>query len=236
MDPRPAFDPSRPGHPEASWSRAIAPLPTRAAAPRDLVVVAPHPDDETLGAGGLMATAAAAGRAVTVVVVTDGEAGAATPTPDLGRRRRKELREALRALGVTAPRVVFLAYPDGDVAPHAADLEQMLERIITPTDLLVGPWLRDGHPDHEATATACRRVAQRRAVEFMEYPVWAWHHSTPEALFANDAVRIPLEASRRAAKVRAIQCYRSQREGGTEAILPDHLMPYFDRAEEVFVR
>src|SRR5437016_3787692 len=63
-----------------------------------LLVLAPHPDDEVLGAAGMIDAAVRRGAAVRVVVATDGEAG-----PDAGnelpRRRREETRHALADLG-----------------------------------------------------------------------------------------------------------------------------------------
>jgi LmbE family N-acetylglucosaminyl deacetylase len=103
--------------------------PTVAAGTR-LVVVAPHPDDETIAAGGLIQRVLGAGGTVDVVVVTDGdgyvEAAAALtghdqPTaPDfvaLGRTRRDEELAAAAVLGVPTGHVHFLGYPDDGLEP-----------------------------------------------------------------------------------------------------------------------
>lgn len=91
-----------------------------------LMVIAPHPDDETLGAGGLMQRVRTVGGEVHVVYLTDGEGypegvmaedGVATPTSneyrDYGRRRRHEAREALRSLGIKDDALTFLSFPNG---------------------------------------------------------------------------------------------------------------------------
>ena len=66
--------------------------------PRKLtVVVAPHPDDETLLSGGLIAHQARAGVPVIVLAVTDGEAAYPGDPDGLARQRRREQRQALRA-------------------------------------------------------------------------------------------------------------------------------------------
>jgi LmbE family N-acetylglucosaminyl deacetylase len=91
-----------------------------------LLVVAPHPDDETLGAGGLMQRVHSTGGSVKVVYLTDGdgypegvkvEDRVQSPTAadyrGYGRRRRHEARAALRALGLDASTATFLSFPDG---------------------------------------------------------------------------------------------------------------------------
>jgi LmbE family N-acetylglucosaminyl deacetylase len=94
------------------------------------LVVAPHPDDETLGCGGLMQEAQAAGARVDVVVVTNGDGyeyewtrmvvqdvvrGTVREHLSLGRQRQGETLRALARLGLPRDRVVFLGYPDGGV-------------------------------------------------------------------------------------------------------------------------
>lgn len=106
----------------AACTRAPAPLDVAPAS--RLVVVAPHPDDETLAAGGLVQRVLRSGGSVRVIVLTAGdgylEAAAAlsghpTPTADdyrrLGRTRADEVRAAMRTLGVTD--LVLLDGPDG---------------------------------------------------------------------------------------------------------------------------
>jgi LmbE family N-acetylglucosaminyl deacetylase len=93
-----------------------------------LLVVAPHPDDEMLGAGGLMQRVLATGGNVRVVYLTDGdgypegvrmedhvESPSAIDYRGYGRRRRREARTALAALGFGASKYsyTFLSFPDG---------------------------------------------------------------------------------------------------------------------------
>lgn len=132
-----------------------------------LVVVAPHPDDETLAAGGLMQRVLAGGGHVRVVVVTDGDgfreaaarlAGHPDPTPAdyraLGLARAGELVEAMRTLGVTD--VVRLGMRDGTLGTLAGaardDLSARLAAAIAAVDptFVVSADPRDLHPDHAA--------------------------------------------------------------------------------------
>ena len=130
-----------------------------------LVVVAPHPDDETLAAGGLIQRVLAGGGRVRVVVVTDGDgfleaaarlSGHPEPTAEdyraLGRARAGELAVATRQLGVGD--VVRLGAHDGTLAalppPARDDLVTRLRAALSeaaPT-LVVTADPRDHHPDH----------------------------------------------------------------------------------------
>jgi LmbE family N-acetylglucosaminyl deacetylase len=91
-----------------------------------LLVVAPHPDDETLAAGGLMQRVHETGGTVRVVYLTDGDGypegvqqdgRVAAPTPadyrGYGRRRRHEAEAAVSTLGLDKSSCTFLSFPDG---------------------------------------------------------------------------------------------------------------------------
>ncbi|MGI5184816.1 PIG-L deacetylase family protein [Dactylosporangium sp. CA-152071] len=121
-----------------------------------IVSIWAHPDDETYGAGGIMAAAVANGQRVVCVSATAGELGTddpvAWPPERLGRTRRWEAAAAMAVLGVTDHR--FLGYPDGGLA--AMDPAEPVERIaalladVAPdTVLTFGPDGGTFHPDHQ---------------------------------------------------------------------------------------
>ncbi|GHD04236.1 hypothetical protein GCM10007320_64940 [Pseudorhodoferax aquiterrae] len=123
------------------------------------VVVAPHPDDEVLMVGGLLAALAQLQGRTVVVAVTDGEASHAgsrrwTPAA-LARRRSEETDTALGLLGVRAG-ILRLGLGDGQVAARAGRLARRLQALLTPDDVVFTTWAFDGHPDHEACARAAR--------------------------------------------------------------------------------
>jgi LmbE family N-acetylglucosaminyl deacetylase len=108
----------------ASGPPADAPAPAVNSGTR-LLVVAPHPDDEVLGAAGLMQQVHEAGGLVRVVYLTDGDGFPAgvkleerdhTPSAQdfrgYGRRRQREARAALTALGLDGDAATFLSFPD----------------------------------------------------------------------------------------------------------------------------
>src|ERR1700688_4259111 len=85
------------------------------------LILAPHPDDESLGCGGLIAACVAARRAPLVVILTDG-AGShprsrAYPPARLRTLRANEATAAMAHLGLPPERLVLLEEPDGS-APH----------------------------------------------------------------------------------------------------------------------
>ncbi len=212
------------GTPELQWrhwlhARALPQVASQTLLPRGarVVVVAPHPDDEVLAVGGLLADAAALGRRALLVAVTDGEASHAGsmrwPPRRLAARRRAETRLALARLGSGAA-VVRAGLADGRVAAQSDALHALLLRTLQPSDHVFTTWTLDGHPDHEATGRTVRSAAERSGARVFEVPVWGWHWAQ-----CGDA-RMPWEKARLvslsphavACKAAALQAFASQWE------------------------
>ncbi|GIE48908.1 acetylglucosaminylphosphatidylinositol deacetylase [Amorphoplanes nipponensis] len=202
------------------------------------LVVAPHPDDEVLGVGGLLARLPDA----EVVAVTDGEAshpGSTVYTPArLAALRRKETAEALRRLGLPGTPVRHLGQPDGGIDENA--LTVALGRLLTPGRWCLATWRGDGHPDHEAVGRAAAAACAATGARLLEYPIWTWHWAEPgdERVPWERARRIDLPPGARRAKEAAIQAFPSQiadlgPEPGDAAILPPHVLARFRRPFEV---
>lgn len=188
------------------WLEQLAPPALDlSAAPSRVVVVAPHPDDEVLGCGGLIALLCAAGRTVELVSVTDGEAsnpGGSLAPGELARRRTAETARAVARLGEVAR--TRLQLPDGGAeALEPAVLQALLDAGPA---WLVAPWSGDGHPDHEAVGRAAETAAARTGARLLAYPVWAWHWAVPadRRMPWPQAVLVPLPAGARAAKTEAV--------------------------------
>lgn len=179
------------------------------------VVVAPHPDDEVLMVGGLLAQLAQLARRVVVVAVTDGEAShpgsRRWPPAVLARRRADETDAALRALGLRAS-VLRLGLADGGVAGQAGRLARRLQALLRPDDVVFTTWIYDGHPDHEACARATRAAAAVRGARLYEVPVWGWHWAPVGAVQLpwerGRLLALPAEALAR--KRAAVQAFASQ--------------------------
>lgn len=146
------------------------------------VVIAPHPDDETLGCGGVIYKKTAAGAAVRLVFITDGSASHNLHAgPDaLGKLRAEEALEAARCLGVPADRVTFLNIPDGRAADHLDEITGSLVDLMRawrPECVYVVHGC-DPPSDHRATFAALTKAihAYGGRLTVFEYPVWYWYH------------------------------------------------------------
>lgn len=150
---------------------------------RDAVVVAPHSDDETIGAHGLIAALVRRGARVRVIVVTDGAASHPSsprwPRTRLVRARRDESRRAMRRLGVGAGDIACLGLPDGGLGAVSRAGRGTLARAIARrrTDLLILPSATDDHSDHRIVAAVARTVSMR--VRRLEYLVWPARTRSP---------------------------------------------------------
>ncbi|MEU8895772.1 PIG-L family deacetylase [Nocardia sp. NPDC048505] len=241
------IDPTAPGPDDSVWAswRARSPALTLAGVTR-LTVVAAHPDDEVLGAGGLIATARALGIAVRVVVATDGEGshpGSPTWTPErLAALRVEESRCAAAELGVEPP--IRLGIADGRVAESEAEVAEKLSALLA--DQAAGSWCaatwrHDGHPDHEAVGRAAATATARLEVPLLEYPIWMWHWATPDhpRLAHLEPVSLRLTEHAQAAKARAIARFPSQTRSLSAApedaaILPEHILRRFTGPTETY--
>jgi LmbE family N-acetylglucosaminyl deacetylase len=221
-----------------------------------VVVVAPHPDDETLGVGGLLAELLARGVPITVVAVTDGEGAFGPSTAEvrhaLARRRRAEQDSALRCLagstdGAPAsveravvgqssagwPSVVRLGLPDGAVSGVRHELAASLGPLLAGAAWCLAPLAWDGHPDHDSCGEATLEACGDR-IPVSQYPIWAWHWARPPQVPPAGAVRVPLRPEARARKADALRAFRSQYETASSGpVLPPHVVDRFRRPFEV---
>lgn len=148
------------------------------------LVVAPHPDDESLGCGGLIALLADFGQHVHLLVMTDG-AGSHPNSPSyppdrLRKTRYRELQGAANVLGLSPDAMTFLNLPDRYVPDaDSLDFSATVLRVCTvlceiePATIVV-PWQRDYHCDHEASWQVIRAAAGQAGFtgRWLEYQVW----------------------------------------------------------------
>jgi LmbE family N-acetylglucosaminyl deacetylase len=210
-----------------------------------LVVVAAHPGDETLGAGGLIASAAAAGADVTVVIATDGDTSNpayGNQSPDaLASLRRREVYAAVSALAPRA-QVQLLGLPHGRLAAHADDLVAALERLGADCTHMASTWSGDRHTDYEACSRAAAELCARGSARHWQFPIRAWAWAQPDRgdLPAGQLRGVRLDGAALQAKAAAIECHVSQHQplsaGGTdEPILDAAMLEHFRRDTEIFV-
>jgi LmbE family N-acetylglucosaminyl deacetylase len=224
------------GTPAQDWLDALADAPeVNFDGCDEIIVVAAHPDDETLGFGASIVTLAERGVRVQVVAASDGGAShhgiGLLERLRLERTRRDELHEATQTLGIPGP--ICLGMPDGELSEHQQRVEDLLTEILDASGdrtWIAATWRGDGHPDHEAIGRAAAAAAQRCGAELLEYPVWMWHWATPgDADVPWDRLRVvPPAAHALDRKAAATQCYRSQIQvPGGDPAHPAPLLPSF---------
>ena len=231
-------DPALAGVPAVTLAQLIRP-------DARVVLVAPHPDDEILSAGGLLALLAAGNDSLLIVAVTDGEGShpdsPAWPVDALRATRPRETLAALAELGLAAPDVLRLGIADGGVTAAESELERRLGDVLNPGDVVITTWRYDGHPDHEATARACARAAARHGAGMLEVPVWGWHWSAPGdgALPLARARKLMLAPEVVARKRAALSHFHSQvapdASTGAGPILPSTAMERLLQPYELYV-
>jgi len=200
---------------------------------RRLVLVAPHPDDEVLMAGGLLAGFHGREQDLVLISATDGEGShpgsASWSEHRLRRQRPLESRHALQQLDLDLTRLDWrrLNLKDGGLPRDEAFLLNHLNQLLQPDDLLLCTWRDDGHCDHEAVGRACAQAALTRKAQLAEAPVWAWHWAEPDdpRLPWPRAHRVQLDETRLARKRAALAAYTSQlqADGERPPVLPARL-------------
>ncbi|MBI4879383.1 MAG: PIG-L family deacetylase [Planctomycetes bacterium] len=149
---------------------------------RSAVLFAPHPDDETLGAGGTIIRKTDAGAPVTLVFMTDGSRSHRhlMPVGQLRELRLSEARAAGMALGVRDTDMLFLGHEDGALESSFDAARAQVAALLRerrPDEVFL-PYARETPADHRATRAivlAALGEVRARAV-LLEYPVWFWAH------------------------------------------------------------
>jgi LmbE family N-acetylglucosaminyl deacetylase len=218
------------------------------------IIVIPHPDDESLGCGGLLALLRQAGQEVAAVQVSDGTMSHphSQDFSPIARRelRYAELRHALAVLDVDENNVLYLDLPDSQVPSDGPAFDEAAARLADfiaeqHAETVLVPWRRDPHPDHRATSrlTAAALASLPRPPRRLEYVVWAWERAAPEDLpqpgegqgFGLDIGPVLAQ------KQRAIAAHRSQVAPGIIAddpsgfLLSEHMLAHFAQPTEVFI-
>jgi LmbE family N-acetylglucosaminyl deacetylase len=147
-----------------------------------VLVVAPHPDDETLGCGGAIALLNSLDCDVRVLVVSDGTRSHPRslkyPAPKLQKLRESETLAALNLLGLNAKNVTFFGLKDGSISAEYQNAITSCCTYLTQINpqIIFLPWRYDPHPDHRGSwqliDTALSSLSQNP--EIIEYPIWDW--------------------------------------------------------------
>ncbi len=156
---------------------------------KPILVVVPHPDDETFGCGGLISLKRAAGVRVGVVFLTNGEAvasGLGERPETVAAARQLEALNACQRLGVEADSVRWLHLPDGHL-PHpgqpgfdkVAEVLRAEIEAFAPGEIYC-PHAEDVHLDHIAAMRLTHQAVRLgcRPCAIFYYPIWAWYQAS----------------------------------------------------------
>jgi LmbE family N-acetylglucosaminyl deacetylase len=174
----------------------------------NVLVIAPHPDDESIGCGGTICLHVERGDRVAVAFLTSGELGLKhLPREEAWRVREGEAGAAAAVLGIAE--TYFLRLPDWFLGDHLTEAVQallpVLERERPDSIYVTHPF--EWHPDHQA-APACLQAALQQSGGLdplvLFYEVW-----TPLAEYE----QVEDISKQIGPKLRAIRCYRSQLRG-----------------------
>jgi LmbE family N-acetylglucosaminyl deacetylase len=208
--------------------RSFPILPFKEAFPDGPVaVLAPHPDDESLGCGGSIAELCDQGCPPFVIVLTDGTGSHPNsrlyPAERLRLLREQETRTATLCLGVPPERLVFLRYRDTAAPVDGAELQEAASRLASILDasgcrILLAPWRHDPHCDHQAAAAIAECAGRIAKLRVISYPVWGLTlppgTMLPETALTGFQVKIARQRERKRA---AIHAHATQYAG----IIPD---------------
>jgi len=193
------------------------------------MLIAAHPDDESLACSIVLQRAVCAGAAIRVIYATDGENNPwpqrvlerkwrlnGTDRERWGKLRRAEALAALDVLGVGASRASFLALADQKLTELLMSgcrvTLKRLAAIVTdwaPTDLLV-PSISDTHPDHSALAVMLRLVWSEYLSGEAPMSTWSYIVHGKSRVFFDRAETIGQTVTETAIKLRAISCHKTQ--------------------------
>lgn len=227
----------------------VAPLATIASG--TTLVLSPHPDDESLGCGGFIASAVKDGQPPVVVIVSDGSAshlGSVTWPPErIARHRQKESRNAAAVLGLPSERLLFLELQDAAVPTQGDSFEAIIRNLTEviscyQCQTVLVPWRHDPHCDHEAVWIMGQKLkALLPHLRLLSYPVWGL--TLPPEMEIDEVAPAGWRLDIRSfldRKRDAVQAHRSQRglvvdddPGGF--VLPDHLLEKMLQPYEIFI-
>jgi len=214
------------------------------------LILAPHPDDETLGCGGLIAAASAAGHPPFVLVVTDGTGShpnsRSHPPSRLKAVREQEVRDAVAILGLPAGRIAFMGLRDTAAPMAGAPFSEAVAAIssvvvATSAAMILAPWEHDPHCDHLAAHRMAVAVAAGNGIRHLAYPVWGWTLPPETVLPGSTPVGMRFDINTYLAmKQRALAAHATQYGGLIDDDpdgfrLPENLLSVFSRPYETFL-
>lgn len=178
---------------------------------RNSVIIAPHPDDEVIGCGGLIARLVKEGNIPHIIIMTGGEGShdgcCATPKEEITAARRRLTRNALAILGVPESNLHELDYPDGGINEELPQTE-LLKALLSdlrPDSVFVPHW-GEGWSDHVETARIVKELVPT-GTEVWEYCVWMWYYNVWRGLDWKNAAVLKMTPEEHRLKLKAVDAY-----------------------------
>ena len=227
----------------------MLPAPLDFVGKKQIAVLAPHPDDESLACGALLARAFA-GVGAHVICLTDGSAShpasKAWPADRLAAQRQNELKEAIRHLGGSEKDLTWLGLPDSklyqlDTVGIATAIAGQIEKLGVRH--VFAPAMEDHHEDHKVTARIAQEISEKHPdLEFYSYPLWCrWDDPDFDRTTVRHSPSIMPAGDYRPRKRAAIQAHQSQMgqvvmDDPAGFCLPPALVEKFITEDEIFWR
>lgn len=194
-------------------SRSIKVEPLSFEQVQRVVIIAPHPDDEVFGCGGLISRLVQDGKNLHVIVLTGGGEShrncCTTPVSNIIVARRDLTHKATAILGLPESNLHELNFADGHINEGSPDEKKKLEtliKVIKP-DVILVPHHGEGWPDHLAARELGIELANRNTKVY-EYCVWMWYYHQKELDWKNGYI-LRMTESEDQKKLAAIRTYHS---------------------------
>lgn len=175
------------------------------------VIIAPHPDDEVIGCGGLIMRMVSNNNPPKIIILTGGE-GSHRGCCDLSSEkikteRRKLTVKSLEILGLRMENVFELEFPDGKIDPNNKEMERLklLIETLSPDSIFVPHW-GEGWPDHTIVKSIVKIIVNKN-IKIWEYCVWMWYYNIWKGLSWEKCEILKLNPRERIKKSEAINAY-----------------------------
>lgn len=178
---------------------------------KPILILAPHPDDEVLGCGGLVARLCKEGNPPHVAILTGGGGSlrghSAIPESEVIKARRQLTLNSAHELGLPKTNIHFLDFIDGKISAQPQEEIEKLGTLISklkPSVIFV-PHSGEGWPDHLAVREIGIKLAPESATVY-EYCVWMWYYNVWRLDWKN-ARSLKMTKEEHEAKLRAVEAY-----------------------------
>jgi LmbE family N-acetylglucosaminyl deacetylase len=164
--------------------------------PQNVLVLAPHPDDEVMGCGGTIIKHRIKGSRILIIYLTDGREGGINIDHEvLSNLRKEEAKAGLRIIGCSE--YLFMDYPDSRLGQYIKECSKRLATVIADfqPDSIFVPNFLDVHPDHVATARILARALKNEGGKSFCYSYEVYATIVPNTIVdISDVMNTKLEA------------------------------------------